>query len=355
MLERLKTHCMMTPADVKPRDPRLKVVGTFNPGVVTLGDRVAVVVRVVEEVLQKREGYVSSPRVDAQDGSLRIDWLVAEQQDQSDPRVYVDRSTGVMRLRFISHLRVFFSGDGYRIDQAGPVLEPEGAYEIFGIEDPRVTEIEGRCYMTYVAVSDRGICTCLMSTDDFETFTRHGVMLPPDNKDVVLFPEKIAGQYMAMHRPMPSVKFSLPQIWLASSHDLLQWGGHHRLLGGDVQTRDRIGGGTPPIRTERGWLTIYHSNDKLPPDTQGNLRVRYTGGALLLDLDDPTTLLAQTSEPLIVPEEPYETRGFVDNVIFPTAVIRRGDQYLVYNGAADENISVIAYDAAALEADLVIA
>lgn len=352
MLDRLETHCMMTPADVEPRDARLKVVGTFNPGVVAFGDRVAVVVRVVEEVIEQRDGYVSSPRVQAGDGSLHMDWLVAEQQDQSDPRVYVDRMTGVMRLRFISHLRVFFSSDGYRLDETGPVIEPFGDYEIFGIEDPRITPIEGRFYMTYVGVSDRGICTCLMSTEDFQTFTRHGVMFPPDNKDVVLFPEKIQGQYMAMHRPMPSVKFSLPQIWLASSHDLMQWGGHHRLLGGDAQTSDRIGGGTPPIRTDRGWLTIYHGNDKLPPDEAGNLRVRYTGGALLLDLEDPTKLLAHTPEPIIMPEAPYETRGFVDDVIFPTAVIRRDDRYLVYNGAADENISVIEYDVSALEATL---
>ncbi|MBI1337345.1 MAG: hypothetical protein GC164_10335 [Phycisphaera sp.] len=349
MLDRLSTHCMLKPADVEPRDARLKVVGAFNPGAVKFGQRVALVVRVVEEVVEQREGWVSSPRIDPYDGSLHVDWLRPEEQYLSDRRMYTSKKTGMCRLRFISHLRVYFSSDGVSIDGAGAVIEPRGEFETYGIEDPRITEIGGRFYMTYVAVSDRGVCTCLMSTTDFQSFERHGVILPPDNKDVVLFPEKIAGQYLCLHRPMPSFRISTPQVWLAQSDNLIRWGGHKRLLGTENSVRDRVGGGTPPIRTERGWLTIYHSNDRLPPDEKGNMRLAYTAGALLLDHHDPSKIIGHTPRPIIVPREPYETHGFVDNVIFPTGIVRRGDVYLVYNGAADENVCVIAYPVKALE------
>ena len=348
MLERLEDHRLLTPNDVQPSDPRMKVVGTFNPGVCQMDGEVVLLVRVVEEVIEQRDGFVASPRMDAGQGTLDVDWLETSQQDMTDPRLYIDRKTGRVRLRFISHLRVFFSKDGRTIDRAGAVVMPESPYEVFGIEDPRITQIDDVYYITYVAVSPRGICTCTMTTKDFETFERQGVMLPPDNKDVVLFPEKIGGQYVAIHRPMPSVAFSIPQIWIARSPDLTHWGNHQQLLSGDAAQSDRIGGGTPPVRTERGWLTIYHGNERIPIGSDGQLKVRYTGGALLLDLNDPTILLAQTPEPIIVPTTPYETTGFVDNVVFPTAIIERDDQFLVYNGAADECTSVIVYDKQAL-------
>jgi len=163
---------------------------------------------------------------------------------------------------------------------------------------------------------------------------------------VVLFPEKIGGQYVAMHRPMPAMKFSLPQIWLANSPDLLRWGGHHLLVAaGTGSTSDRIGGGTPPIRTDRGWLTIYHGSDKKP----GSKGVgTYTAGALLLDLDDPTRIIARTHQPIMAPEADFEKHGFVPNVVFPTAVIEREGMYYVYYGAADECVGVVGYDKDAL-------
>ena len=351
-LKRLETHCMLTPVELEPSDPRMRVAGAFNPGVAEHDGEVVLLVRVVEEAVEQREGYASSPRVDAATGELGLDWLDVNQLDMSDPRVYLHKPTNINRLRFISHFRVFYSKDGKTVDRAGVRVTPQGPYEIFGIEDPRITRLGDVYYITYVAVSDRGICTCMMSTRDFQTFERHGVILPPDNKDVILFPEKIRGRYVMLHRPMPSLRFNTPQIWLAYSDDLIHWGGHHRLLGGDSASSDRIGGGAAPVRTDRGWLTIYHGNERLPVGEGGALRVCYTGGALMLDLDDPSKLLAQTHEPIITPTEPYETHGFVNNVIFPTAVLERDDRYLVYCGAADENISVIAYDKAALLATL---
>lgn len=343
MLERLNTTLMLSPKDVAPSDERMRVAGAFNPGVAQYQDEVVLVVRVVEEVVEQRDTQVSSPRIQ-RDGEMVIDWINTDELDLHDPRVYHYLDSGMLRLRFISHFRIYFSKDGRTIDRPGPVIRPEGVYEMYGIEDPRVTKIGETYYITYVAVSNRGVCTSLITTKDFQTFQRHGVMFPPDNKDVVLFPEKINGQYAAMHRPMPYMKFTLPQIWLAYGPDPQHWGQHHCLLEADLKTSDRIGGGTPPIRTERGWLTVYHGNDKLPMDDSGKLQVRYTGGALLLDPDQPEKLLARTPQPIIEPQEPYETHGFVNNVIFPTAIIERDKHFFVYNGAADENISVIEYD-----------
>lgn len=350
MLERIETRCLMTPGDVEPLDSRFRVAGTFNPAVVTFGNRTAIIVRVAEEVVERRDGYVSSPRYDPADGSLKIDWLPKEHCNTHDPRVTIDQRTGRCRLRFISYPRVFFSDDGMRIDEAGPVIRPQGIYETYGLEDPRMTLIEGRYYMTVVGVSQRGISTILFSTQDFQTFERHGIILAPDNKDVVLFPEKIGGRYMMMHRPMPSMALSLPQIWLASSDDLLRWGEHRCLLGGNDTISERVGGGTPPIRTDAGWLTIYHSHEMIERD--GKQEQCYVGRTLLLDPNDPSKILAHSPNPIIAPEPSYERHGFFNNVVFPTAVIRRGSEYLVYNGAADENISVIRYDAKALEATL---
>ncbi len=362
MLERLFTDKLLSPSDLEPSQPGLKVIGVFNPGVVRFHDTTYILARVVEQPIETREGYHPSPRM--VDGKLTIDWLDDDVTDaDSDPRSYTSTLDGSLRLRFISHLRVFKSKDGLHLDNVGsaPRIMPQDSYETYGIEDPRITVIHGEsgatAYITYVVVSGHGVSTALMSTTDFEHFHRHGIIFCPDNKDVVLFPEKIMGDYVAMHRPMPSMKFTPPRVWLARSPDLYHWGAHRELLdasGADAtgggQHRDRIGGGTPPLRTERGWLTIYHGSDKKPGQAGAG---RYTAGALLLDLQNPGKVVARTAEAIIVPTEPFELEGFVDNIVFPTAVVEDGDRYLVYGGAADEHLTVIGYDKAALLATLV--
>ena len=341
MLTRVFSHCMLRPSDVSPLHEGTKVVGVFNPGVTQHKQTgyTYLVVRVVEQPLEESDTAYPSPRI--VEGNLEIDWLDKSDVDLSDPRLYQMISTGLIRLRFISHLRVYRSKDGRTIDEEIATIVPESSYETFGIEDPRITEIDGTYYITYVAVSSHGACTSLLSTENFETYKRHGIILPPDNKDVVLFPEKINGQYVAMHRPMPSLRLARPEIWLAHSENLLKWGNHQYLLGAeDSIHRDRIGGGTPPIKTQDGWLTLYHGSDKKPEEKGVG---RYTAGALTLDLNNPLKRKMQTHEPIMIPEEPYETKGFVDNVVFPTAIVERDDTYLVYYGAADENTAVTAF------------
>jgi len=355
MLERLFTDKLISPSDLEPSHDGLEVIGVFNPGVVRFGGKIIIAARVVERPTETRDGFYASPRYTG--GSYAVDWLPCDNTDAgSDPRCYFTRDTGALRLRFISHMRIFESADGRSVTHAADALRvmPQGEYEQYGIEDPRITVIGdgsgagsggGTAYITYVAVSMHGVCTCLMSTTDFKQFHRHGIIFCPDNKDVVLFPEKILGSYVAMHRPMPSMPFSPPKVWIGRSNDLIHWGAHRQLIinkeGPTDHHRDRVGGGTPPVKTDRGWLTIYHGSDKKPGAKGAG---RYTAGALLLDLANPAKVIARSDGPIMVPELPFETNGFVNNIVFPTAIVEDGDRYLVYNGAADEHTTVVGYD-----------
>ena len=164
--------------------------------------------------------------------------------------------------------------------------------EEFGVEDPRITPLDGRFYFTYVAVSRHGPATALASTADFRTFERHGVIFCPENKDVVLFPEQIGGAYAALHRPVCGTPFTRPEMWVARSPDLIHWGAHAPLTvaGGEWQS-GRVGAGPPPIRVPDGWLAIYHGNRH--PTRPGEVGAYY-GGAVLLDPDDPARVLRRT-------------------------------------------------------------
>ena len=347
MIERQFTQCMIRPSDLEPMTEHTQVVGTFNPGVAAYNGEVVLLVRVVEQPTQHREGFVASPGFGT-GGEFGIDWFETETMDLSDPRKYVSKDTGITRLRFFSYLRLYYSKDGRTIDREGPCVLPDTRYEEYGIEDPRITRIDDTYYITYVGVSRHGVATCLMSTRDFDTFERHGIIFVPENKDVLLFPERIGDQYLAMHRPVPSMRFRPPEMWLARSTDLIHWGGHEQFLGPEMHWGcSRIGGGTPPIRTSRGWLTIYHGSKVVETELEDERGERpvgtYTAGTLLLDLDDPSRIIGSSPEPIMEPTEDFEIGGYVANVVFPTGIIERDDLLYVYYGAADQNTAVTAY------------
>ncbi len=351
MIDRLFTHCMIRPGDIKPSSESMRVVGVLNPGGAAFGDGVALLIRVVEQPVETRSGFIASPRVDPEAGVV-VDWLNESDYHAKDPRQVTHKHTGEARLRFLSYLKVVHSADGTKPDGFdGPVVWPSEPYESYGIEDPRITKIASTYYITYVAVSPQGIATGLLSTTDFETFRRHGLIFCPENKDVVLFPEKIVDNYAALHRPSGSMKFTPPQIWLARSPDLIHWGSHTQLLSADATDgEDRIGGGTPPIRTREGWLSIYHRSRKAD---RGDVAGEYCGYSLLLDLDNPLKVLGQSQEPIMAPSEPFEKEGFLGGVVFPTAIVERDEQLLVYYGAADECVGVTAFSREAVIESLV--
>ena len=315
---------------VAPSEPNLEVVGAFNAGVARYEDEVLLLLRVAEAP-PPVSGKVSAPIYDIDTHQLEIRTWPRSSVDASDPRVII--SEGRTWLTSISHLRIARSIDGihFKVDDV-PALTPETAYETFGIEDPRITPIDDTYWINYSAVSPRGVSTALASTKDFRRFERHGIIFPPSNKNVAIFPEKIGGRYHALHRPNLE-GFERPAIWSATSRDLRSWGDHRFVAAArdDSWDNEKIGGGAPPFRVRTddhdGWLAIYHGVTGSP--------YAYSLGALLLDADDPSRVIARSREPILEPEAPYERDGFFNGVVFTCGLLVDGDRVRIYYGAAD--------------------
>ncbi len=341
LIQRLFQRCLVRPDDLRPSQDGLEVVGAFNPGAIETSGGIILLVRVAEAFCERRAGYIALPRWDLAGARVIVDWLHENELLFLDPRVVMIKRTGLRRLTFTSHLRVLRSRDGRSIDSVEPELFlPLEGTEEYGIEDPRITRLDGRFYFSYVAVSRHGALTALASTLDFKSFTRHGILFPPENKDVVLFPEQIGGQYWALHRPTPAQHFSHPEVWVGASPNLIHWGEPTPLFGGSREwDMDRVGAGTPPLRTEEGWLGIYHGASRPGRSGVGI----YSAGACLLDLENPRRLLSACG-PILAPDADYEREGFVSNVIFPTGIVRRDKTLLVYCGAGDSATAVVELD-----------
>ena len=312
--------------------PGLEVVGAFNAAVTRYQDEVILLLRVAEAP-PPAAGEVAAPIYNVDSGRVEIrKWsLDAEGVDASDTRVIT--FDGRTWLTSISHLRIARSADGihFEIDSA-PALSAATAYETFGIEDPRITHIDDTYFINYSAVSPFGVSTALASTNDFKSFERHGIIFPPSNKNVTIFPEKIGGRYAALHRPQLE-GFERPAIWTASSPDLISWGGHRFVAAARDESWDnaKVGGGAVPfrVRTDNhdGWLAVYHGVTASPP--------AYSLGALLLDADDPSHVIARSREPILKPESAYERDGFFSGVVFTCGLLVADDLVRIYYGAAD--------------------
>jgi beta-1,2-mannobiose phosphorylase / 1,2-beta-oligomannan phosphorylase len=328
---------VLTPADVPASSAEFRVLGAFNPAAVRVGESVVLIVRVAEQPQEERAGYLPLPRYEPT-GRQVIDWLRADAVEKIDRRVVRVRETGAARLTSASYLRIVSISFDHVVQHLGPAILPQGECEEYGIEDPRITRLDDRYFVTYVSVSRHGASTSLVSTADFQSFERHGVIFPPENKDVVLLPERVGGQYVALHRPVGNMPFTQPEMWIARSPDLFHWGDHAPLYSGQaVWETGRVGAGAPPVRTPRGWLEIYHGNRR--PTGPGDIGA-YCGGAMLLDAADPGHVAQIAAQPLLAPSEPYETDGFVPNVVFPGGFVEVGERIHVYYGAADESTAV---------------
>jgi predicted GH43/DUF377 family glycosyl hydrolase len=330
---RLFTACLLRPQDVPPSQDDLEVVGVFNPAAAELPDGVRLLARVAEVPRETRSGWVGLPRWDLTAARVVIDWVLESDVIREDTRSVRFLSTGLVRLTFVSHLCVVETRDGRTVSRIAPRrFFPASELEDFGVEDPRATKIGDDYYITYVGVSRHGPTTMLATTRDFQTFERHGVIFCPDNKDVVFFPEKIDGRFVAIHRPSTSASLTRPEMWIARSSDARHWGAHAPLHGGTQEWETgRVGAGAPPIKTPRGWLELYHGNDRKYGEAGIGV---YSGGLMLLDLQNPAHILG-ISDAIFVPEADFEISGFVPDVVFPTGIVERGDTVLVYYGAAD--------------------
>jgi len=298
-LERLSTNPLIHPSQLS----FVRASGTFNPGVVVdrASGRIVILVRVFEEDTRR------------------------------------------------SCLALALSSDGRRIDEIWdrPAIARDAPYEEWGVEDPRITylEGEGRYAITYTGYSPAGPRVCLITTEDLlapDRYRRHGPRIPGDNKNCVLFPERVDGQYVILHRPMPRIVCAR-----VSSLDA-GWPAHGvPLLGPRPNSwrSSRVGAGAPPLRTDIGWLFPFHGATAIE---EGNV---YSMGWCVLDLRRPERVLYVSDLPALTPEAPYEVERRsipqVDmanfrsgvRVVFPQGLVECGEDLLVYYGAADVSVA----------------
>jgi len=334
MFTRHPLNPLITPASVRASRPDYEVIGTFNAGATIYKGETLLLVRVAERPLKTDPDWIFCPYIGA-DGELTLRSVRRDDPDYDthDPRLVKHHPTKAVYLTSLSHVRLARSTDGVHFTTADqPWLNTDSPFEAYGVEDARITRVDDMYWINYTAVSSHGIATGLVSTRDFVTVERRGIMFPPSNRDVVIFPQKVNGLYVCYHRPMPG-EFGQLSMWMATSPDLIHWGNHQLVLEGNADGWDsgRIGGGAPPILTDAGWLSIYHAAD------QNN---RYCLGAFLTPHDDPSTILYRSKTPIFEPEACYETSGFFGNVVFTCGLTVQGDMLRLYYGASDETIAL---------------
>ena len=243
----------------------------------------------------------------------------------------------------LSHLCAARSVDGvndWMIDPQ-PTFRPDPEHfpeEIWGVEDPRITYVPelSQYAIVYTAFTRDGPGVALVITEDFHTFKRHGVIMPPEDKDATLLPHRINGLWALIHRPVSSPR---AHIWISYSADLTHWGGHKLMMEarrGGWWDANKIGLSPPPIETPKGWLVMYHG---VRQTAAGAI---YRLGLALFDLKAPEICIKRGRQWIFGPEEPYELHGDVGNVVFPCGytILPDGDTIHVYYGAADTSISL---------------
>ena len=328
--KRFSTNPILSPKDITPSAEGFVIEGILNPGAFIYQGKIWLLLRVAERPVQK-EGKISFPVLD-EDNAIKI--LSFEKKnpdvDTSDPRTI--KYKGEFFLTTISHLRLVSSTNGieFKEEKGFFPIYGEGELEAYGIEDCRVAVFEDHYHLTYTQVSGKGVGVGYMRTKNWREFDRKGMIFSPHNKDCALFQEKVNGRHYALHRPS-SPELGGNYIWLAESEDLIHWGNHKCLATTRPNGWDsaRIGAGASPIKTAAGWLVIYHGADAAN---------RYCLGAMLLDLKDPSKVIARSVEPIMEPIMDYEKQGFFGNVVFTNGHIVKADMVTVYYGAADEVI-----------------
>jgi predicted GH43/DUF377 family glycosyl hydrolase len=251
----------------------------------------------------------------------------------------------------LSRLALAWTSDGETIEERSELPWYEGApddpWARLGVEDARITPLDGAYYLTYCKASvdpattpplpwetaPFRIRTGLGTTRDFSRMEEIGTLLPGTNtKDGVVFPSRVAGRYLALIREYPSIQ-------LITSDDLQTWSVPVPVMDPLPGTweGERIGAGPPPLLTPWGWLLLYHGNEYLR--MPGNQRL-YRMGLAVLDTADPSKVRYRHPDPVFSPEEPYECEGPVGNVVFGTGLIERDDRFYLYYGAGDGVIGV---------------
>lgn len=238
------------------------------------------------------------------------------------------------------HFRMAFSTDGVKFvisEEEAQIPYPEDPVERDRFEllryDPRITPFEDRYYITYAAHGTMGVRVCMATTLDFLHFERIGYVSQPDNRNGVLMPEKFGGRYVRFDRPTVAYgQGGKGDMWISYSPDLIHWGDSKPVMCTRPERWDghKIGAGAVPIKTGEGWLMVYHG---VYERCNGLI---YRAGVALLDLEDPSKVVARSRGYILGPQEEYERIGDVDNVIFVTGNVLEDDGSVkLYYGGAD--------------------
>jgi beta-1,2-mannobiose phosphorylase / 1,2-beta-oligomannan phosphorylase len=327
------------------------VLGAFNPGLTRLPNgNLLIMVRIAEAL---RDSVV-----DGRSHTIRwtpekyvLDGYNSEGVNAKDPRQFWITAHHYKTLALTSLswlLPVELSPDGLEVravhyDRA---IAPQASYQEYGVEDARITHIDGRWYMTTCSVSAERHCTTLHVSDNGLDYTLEGVILDHQNKDMLLFAGRIGGFFVAQTRPLGEIYFAYPDdspylpgpsIQLARSPDALHWKPFDqpgiRPRKGSTSTM-KIGGGAPPILTEKGWLCLYHG-----VEVRGVVGVYRTFWALL-DRDDPSCIIRLADEAPLLEARPELTDSiahqmYVSDIVFTTGIADHGDVYILASGEAD--------------------
>ncbi len=231
--------------------------------------------------------------------------------------------------------------DGYDFKvRPEPFLTPSsdsvfGEYEEYGVEDLRISQIDDEYLLTYSAYSRHGVRIGLARTKDFVTVERISLITQSDLRNVVIFPQKINGQYVRLDRPHSEI--SKWSIWISYSPDLVHWGNSKVIIKPETYHWDemKIGPGATPIKTAKGWLNIYHGVFETMAGAV------YRLGVALHDLEDPSKIIGVADQWILQPEDPWEITGYVSNVVFTCGAVPEDDGSVkIYWGGADSVMCV---------------
>lgn len=326
------------------------VLGAFNPGLTRLPNgNLLMMVRVAEALRTPIfDGHVHAIRWD--DGRYVLDAWPLELANTADPRKFLLHGGGwkIMALTSLSWLLpVELSADGLtcleiHYDKA---VAPENTLQCYGVEDARISRIGEEYLMTTCSVSPERHSTTLYRSPNGLDWTFADIVLDHQNKDMLIFEGKINNQYWAQTRPLGDLYFAYPpksewragpSINLAHSNDGLFWKPYLktgiRPYSGTVATA-RMGGGAPPIRTDKGWLSLWHGVE--PKEIVGIYRTYWS----ILDLEEPSNIIRTCDGPLIEPNaeltRPIEHQLYIRDVVFTTGIADGGDYFIVASGEAD--------------------
>lgn len=282
---------------MRPREEQLGKFARFNPGVVVKDGIVHMLYRATDGMITDSKNYISS----------------------------------------IGYAKLDLEGN-ILYDSNEKVIYPTNCFEVFGCEDPRIVEFEGAYYIFYTAFDGETARVAIAKTLDFKNFDKLGVISHfAWDKDAFILSERINGKIVYIHRVAPNIQIdyfdSIEELFSEKS-----WLGYENHVNDSVIMKSKydwefskVGGSIPPLKTEKGWIFIYHGVDK---------NQIYRAGVALLDLNNPSKVLARIPYPLLEPVEDYELFGDVDNVVFPEGAYIYQGTLFIYYGAADKYIAI---------------